>query len=214
MNLINSSSINKKHHIALIICLVLTLSCSNTVFAGEKPLNTIGEPALNKIQSETPKTEPETEKKFVPDSEISSPFKATPSTVKPSNTVKITPNAIVPEVSEPKIEDLKTTGSTQQAQSPLADPNNPLGLAQPYNLLDQSLELLKKNEIAKAKSIVEPLSEWLTTLTEYHIQLYKRLNDIDTAKNQAQIEKRLALDSALLRDKAYYQLSLIYLFLK
>lgn len=238
---------SKYFKLCFIMALVLLLNANNSAFSEEEPLTTIGEPQLNKIKSEvTPYEEKATpsdevskpdlntsssDKKFVPDKEISSPFsitnpvtttvtKSAPSSAsKPTptdasvptdTTYRITPNQIKAERATPKIEDMKGDPNAN-VPSLLTDPKNQLGLAHPYNLLDQSLTLLKKKDVAGAKVIVEPLSEWLTTLTEYHIQLFKKLNDIDTAKNQAQVEKKLALDMALLRDKAYYQLGLIYL---
>jgi tetratricopeptide (TPR) repeat protein len=199
----------KYFNINIILGLLLILSINNQAIAANKPLDTIGEPT--KLQS---------------DAEISSPFSET------SDTEEMTDDSdteSIPETSpfkidsssspfdqpeeshaEPVIEDIKTT-TQEPAISPIADPNNPLGLAAPYQQLEKSKELLKNNRIAEAKAIVEPTSEWLTELTEYHIQLFRKLNSIESAKNQAQVEKRIALDSALLRDKAFYQLALIYL---
>lgn len=138
---------------------------------------------------------------------VSSPFSNNS-----GNSVEQT-NKIEPKKSDvPQIDVTKSANNAKPVSNDmLSNPANPVGLAYPYQELDKSLELLKKNDIVNAKKVVQPLSEWLTEMTEYHIQLFKKLNDLDNAKNQAQVEKKLALNSALLRDKAYYQLGLIYL---
>lgn len=199
MDLLKVKTIGKYKKLSIILSLVLLISTSSNAYS-EEPLGTIGEPPTSdinspfglKIKQNTPA-----------DINSESPF----NTDTPDTTIE-TMQQVSPEEGQPKIEQLQ---QTEQMQSLIADPNNPLGLAYPYQQLEISKDHLKKKETAQAKLIVEPLSEWLTTLTEYHIELFKKLNNIETAKNQAQIEKRIALDAALLRDKAYYQLALIYL---
>lgn len=204
MSILTTNNFSHFQKMTLIACLVLISSVNNTAYSTEKPLSTIGEPQINQ-----------------PARGLNSPFNATPSTPEAKPDIQASPfnnapdinktNSVAPVKAQPQVEDIKGVQEQGKTQSLLADPNNKLGLAYPFKKLEDSKNFLKKKDISGAKAIVEPLSEWLTHLTEYHIELFKKLNGIDTAKNQAQVEKRLALDSALLRDKAYYQLALIYL---
>lgn len=212
---------------ALMLCLLLLLTSHAKLSAQENPLSTIGEQPLNNSDNLSspfksgnssfkpdgkllgqPQPQPEQTSPF----NLSSPPETTETT--PTTTPETTPkpaNSKPEQAKGPKIEEMKTNGQGGPTESLLTNPANPVGLAYPYKELEKSLELLKKNDIAGAKKIVMPLTESLTELTEYHILLFKKLNDIETAKNQAQVEKKLALNFALLRDKAYYQLGLIYL---
>lgn len=184
---------NYKNLITL-LSLVLILNLNNAAYSENKPLSTIGEPQLSRPSSQTASP-------FTSSQNEDSPFNAGPAAQNNNN--------LKPEEQNPQVEEMKTSG--ESIPSLVANPSNTLGLAYPYQQLDKTTTLLKNKDLNGAKTIVEPLSEWLTSLTEFHIQLFKKLNTIDSAKNQAEIEKRLALDSALLRDKAYYQLALIYL---
>lgn len=194
MSITGPNSRSKIFKLSLLISIVLLININNAAFSEEKPLSTIGDPQI---------ASPFTEQNTQPQAD-SSPF---------SSDVKESSNPLIKEGLEPEPAQIEELQGTQQPMTPslVVDPKNKLGLAYPFVQLEKSKELLKVKNFAGAKVIVQPLSEWLTTLTESHIQLFKKLNGIDTAKNQAQVEKRLALDSALLRDKAYYQLALIYL---
>lgn len=179
----------------ILAALLTVIMLQPNVFAADNPIGTILD---TKLSPSTPSQS---------DSSTSSPF-GNSNLNKTEQTNKLeSPKVETPKIDEPKA----NTTSNPAAQSMISNPTNPVGLAYPYQELDKSLELLKKNDIVNAKKIVQPLSEWLTEMTEYHIQLFKKLNDLDDAKNQAQIEKKIALNSALLRDKAYYQLGLIAL---
>lgn len=209
IELTSSNTINK---LSILLGLVLLLNINNSAYSQEAPLTTIGEP--QKIMQPADIQSPfstdattDTDEETIPpadDSEEVSPFtiKADPDSL-PQTDIK-------PVETQPQIENLQTQPG-QALQSLIADPKNKLGLAYPFMELEKTKELIKNKDYTGAKTIVEPLTEWLTILTEYHIQLFQKLNNIDTAKNQAQVEKKLALDAALLRDKAYYQLALIYL---
>lgn len=91
------------------------------------------------------------------------------------------------------------------------NPSNPLGLVNAENSINKTMNLMQKNRLVEAKIIIEPLMDWLEDVTEYHTNLYKVLKEIDTAKAQADLERDLALKSAILRDKASYQLALLYI---
>jgi hypothetical protein len=89
--------------------------------------------------------------------------------------------------------------------------SNPIGLVNAEDSINKVTALIQKNKTAEAKIIIEPLMEWLEDVTEYHTNLYRVLKEIDTAKVQADLERELALKSAILRDKAAYQLAILYI---
>ena len=204
LNLSLKKFIKTSFIIAIILC-----GLTNISVAKQTKENTTPDKKVEATQ-ENSTTESKEAKSFSPDSKS----KITPFT---GNTIKHPPVDNNTQVRlntapvNPQIEDIKTDNVGQPVQSPLVDINNPIGIAQPYVLLQQSLELLKKKDIAGAKKIIEPLAEWLTEATEYHSILFKRLNEIDSAKNQAQVEKKIAFETALLRDKSFYLLGQIYL---
>jgi len=89
--------------------------------------------------------------------------------------------------------------------------SNPIGLIYAEDAINKTMTLMQNNRLTEAKAVIVPLADWLEDATEFHTNLYKALKDIDTAKSQADLERSLALKSAILRDKAIYQLSLLYI---
>lgn len=208
MNIKLNNSLKRFLTASIIMSLIL-ISLNNVTFAQTSDENTEATVDKNTEQTQNkPEIKPKEIKNFTPDNKTgASPFSSKNTKQVPDNSqLKLNTPPVVP-----KVEELKTENTGGNVQSPLIDANNPIGLAQPYFLLQQSLELLKKKDVTAAKKIIEPLAEWLTEATEYHSILFKRLNDIDSAKNQAQVEKKIAFETASLRDKAYYQLATIYL---
>ncbi|MFH0702591.1 MAG: hypothetical protein V2B14_03510 [bacterium] len=99
----------------------------------------------------------------------------------------------------------------EKATNELLSPDNILGLTASEEIINKTFDLIKKNKLAEAKNLIEPEVEWLENATEYHTELYKVLKGLDTAKAQSDIERELALQFAILRDKASYQLALLYI---
>lgn len=89
--------------------------------------------------------------------------------------------------------------------------SNNVSLTYIEDSLNKTNSLIQTKKYLEAKTSIESLVSWLEDMTEYHTNLYKALKDIDTAKNQADLERELALKSAILRDKAIYQLSMLYI---
>jgi hypothetical protein len=89
--------------------------------------------------------------------------------------------------------------------------SNTVGLVYIEDSIAKTSSLIKNKRLIEAKAVIEPMVSWLEDVTEYHTNLYKVLKEIDTAKNQADLERELALKSAILRDKAIYQLALLYI---
>jgi len=86
----------------------------------------------------------------------------------------------------------------------LVDPANPLGLADATNRLDHVEKLISLRRVDEAKSTLPPLRQWLIDSTEAHINLYKTLNKLPSARAQAELERQLALEFALLRDRSIF----------
>lgn len=105
--------------------------------------------------------------------------------------------------------------SIQKQEKPavniLLNPSNKLGVTYAENIINVTNVLIKENKLIQAKGRIQPMVEWLNDATEYHANLYKVLKDIDTAKVQADLERDLALKFAILRDKASFQLALLFI---
>jgi hypothetical protein len=93
----------------------------------------------------------------------------------------------------------------------LDDPTNPLGFADAENKLKRLIQLNDAKRFAEAKVGLAPLRQWLIDLTEAHIGLYKTLNQIPSAKGQAELEKELALQFAQLRDRTMMEMARVYI---
>lgn len=89
------------------------------------------------------------------------------------------------------------------------DPKNPLGITQSADKLNKISSLIEAKKYAEAKAQLEPLMQWLIDSTEAHINLNKTLSKIPSARVQSELEKQLALQFAMLRDKAFFNRALI-----
>jgi hypothetical protein len=93
----------------------------------------------------------------------------------------------------------------------LDDPANPLGLVDAQNRLKKYIALNEAHRYAEAKPGLAQLRQWLVDMTEAHIGLYKTLNQIPSARAQAELEKTLALEFAQLRDRAMVEMAKVYI---
>lgn len=93
----------------------------------------------------------------------------------------------------------------------LDDPANPLGFTSAGTKLKRAIELNDANRFQEAKSGLSQLRQSLIDLTEAHIGLYKALNQIPSARGQAELEKELALQFAQLRDRAMMEMARVYI---
>jgi len=105
----------------------------------------------------------------------------------------------------------KINAETLDAQNQVFNAQNQVGITYSENELNEIISLVKNNKNFEAKKKITPLLKWLEEATEYHTGLYKTLVKINKAKSQSDIERDLAMKSAMLRDKTMYQLALIYL---
>lgn len=92
----------------------------------------------------------------------------------------------------------------------LDDPTNPLGFADAENKLKKYVILIDGHRYLEAKPGLTQLRQGLVDLTEAHIGLYKTLNQVPSARGQAELEKELALQFAQLRDRAMLEMAKIY----
>jgi hypothetical protein len=93
----------------------------------------------------------------------------------------------------------------------LDDPTNPLGFADAEIKLKRFITLIDAKRYPEARPGLLQLRQSLIDLTEAHIGLYKTLNQIPSAKGQAELEKELALQFAQLRDRAMMEMGRIYI---
>ena len=117
-----------------------------------------------------------------------------------------------PELTNPKIDDAEVSQDNPPQDLPTLDnPENPLGLAVAQTRLNETAKLIDSKHIYDAKTKLVPLKEWLVESTENHISLYKVLNNVPSARVQAELEKQVALDFARMRDKAFFQMGKVHM---
>ena len=90
------------------------------------------------------------------------------------------------------------------AHPTLDDPNNPLGITAAQKQLNQISQLISNRQWITAKQSLTPLRQWLIDATEIHIDLYKTLSKVSSARTQAEFEKQIALKFGMLRDEALF----------
>jgi len=146
--------------------------------------------------------------------DILSPFNQ--AEVKPNPTTLIKPetqqtSGTPVKTSDTEKHEVKEAKIKKDDINPLLNPANSLGLAAAETAINKTYLLIKQNKLNEARLAIEPTVEWLTSATEYHTNLYKALKDINDARSQAELEKELALQFAICRDQAMYQLALLYI---
>jgi len=128
---------------------------------------------------------------------------------------QVTAPARPPMISAPPLTNAKIEKPTISEDNPpiklvtLDDPTNPLGFTDALNRLNNISTLIENEDFHQAKILLTPLRQWLVDSTEAHIGLYKALSNVSSAKAQAELEKQLALQFALLRDKAMFQMGVL-----
>lgn len=116
-----------------------------------------------------------------------------------------------PPLTNAKIEDPVIDANRPPKQSlRLDNPANPLGFADAVAQIRKVENLIKEKRLSEARTTLIPLRQWLIDCTEAHINLYATLNKVPTARAQAEMEKQIALEFAMLRDRAMFELGLLY----
>lgn len=117
-----------------------------------------------------------------------------------------------PPLTNPKVVDPAASEENPPVALPSLDNEaNPLGIANARKRLHSSAKLLEEKKFTEAGDILVPLKEWLVKSTEAHIALYKALNNVPSARAQAELEKQVALDFARMRDISFLQMGQFYI---
>lgn len=89
------------------------------------------------------------------------------------------------------------------------DPNNPLGVIYAENLVNKAEFYMEEGDTKAAQESIKQISEWISTATEYHTDLYRALKKVNNSEIQADTERDLAVKFAVLRDRILFQESKI-----
>lgn len=123
-----------------------------------------------------------------------------------------------PLLSQPPLTNVRVEAPEVDMKNPpvtnhpkLNDPANPLGFTEAENRLHKYAQMIEARRYEEAKPGILQLRQWLVDLTEAHIGLYKTLNQVPSARGQAELEKELALQFAQLRDRALVDAARIYI---
>lgn len=90
------------------------------------------------------------------------------------------------------------------------NPSNALGFRHAENRLKACVDLMSNEKYEAADTCLTTVRRWLVDATEGHINLYKTLNKVPSARAQAELEKQLALKFATLRDQALFRSGQLY----
>lgn len=124
----------------------------------------------------------------------------------PSRPPLLTPTRADTEIAPPQVSE----DSPPPKLIHIDNPQNPLGIADARNKLSSCGKLVTGSQWDQAQQCLSPLRQWLIDSTEGHISLYKALNEIPSARTQAELEKQLGLQFAVLRDEAIFQMGKVY----
>ncbi len=123
-----------------------------------------------------------------------------------------------PLLTQPPLDNAKVDDPQLDSKNPppmnhpkLDDPNNPLGFTDAEIRLKKYTGLIDAHRYADARPGLVQLRQTLIDMTEAHINLFKTLNQIPSARAQAELEKELALQFAQQRDRAMMQMARIYI---
>lgn len=112
------------------------------------------------------------------------------------------------KIDEPQVD---TSNPPPMGHPKLDDPTNPLGFTEAETKLRRYITLVDAKRFEEAKPGLVQLRQFLVDLTEAHIGLYKTLNQLPSARGQAELEKELALEFAQLRDRAMMETAKVYI---
>lgn len=136
----------------------------------------------------------------------------------PMDIPKEGPMAHPPLLNQPPLTNAKIEEPQVDASNPpilthpkLDDPTNPLGLMDAQLRLKKYAGMVDAKRFDEAKPGLLQLRQFLVDLTEAHIGLYKTLNQLPSARGQAELEKELALQFAQLRDRAMMETAKVYI---
>lgn len=176
------------------------------------------EPSEGKTSPQAPTRRPASQPVEAPSrssssSAAASSKKSVPPPAPPPGAAKRPPLLSLPEATGMAIQEpsVSPDDPPRFASKRVDDPNNPLGLTAAKRRIDEVNQLLQAKQTGQAIQKLEPLKDWLIIATEAHIDLYKTLNRLPSARVQAEFEKQLALEFAKLRDQSLLQLGQLYI---
>lgn len=190
--------------------------------------NSVGK-ALKKMLQNKKATEPAEEaappkinRNITPDDNLimgGQPQVTSPSATRPKqpseteSAIKHPPLLVQPPLNNARIETtvLDSENPPVLSHPKLDDPTNPLGFADAEIKLKRFSQLVDQKRFMEARPGLMQLRQCLVDLTEAHIGLYKTLNQLPSARGQAELEKELALEFAQLRDRAMLETAKIYI---
>jgi hypothetical protein len=149
-------------------------------------------------------------------SQVSEPGPKRPVSSGPNPTESVVKHP--PLLVQPPLNNAKIDNTVMDSENPpvlshpkLDDPTNPLGFADAEIKLKHLSMLIDQKRFPEAKSGLMQLRQTLVDITEAHIGLYKTLNQLPSARGQAELEKELALEFAQLRDRAMLETAKVYI---
>jgi hypothetical protein len=116
-------------------------------------------------------------------------------------------NAVRPEIDETQISELSPP-KTQTTR--IDDKTNPLGVTVARERTQRVSKAMSNGAYADVKTELFSLRQWLIEATEAHMELYKTLNELPSARVQAEFEKQLAIEFAKLRDQVLFETGRYY----
>ncbi len=118
------------------------------------------------------------------------------------------PFSIFGDKKEPQKEDefnLKTEQNTEiQKPNKVLDPKNDLGVIYAENTLNKAEFYFEEKDLESTTQAINSIKNWLYDATEYHTDLFKTLENLENSEAQANIERNLAINFAVLRDKMLF----------
>ena len=91
------------------------------------------------------------------------------------------------------------------------DPNNILGVRHAENAVKKAEFYVEEGDIQSAQEALKSIGDWIYKATEYHTDLYQALSKVNNSEVQADIERDLAIQFAVLRDRTLFLESKVFL---
>lgn len=208
--------------LATTLCISTGLSCGAMAQIGPQPPQKRPAPpnpitkAITKFVKSNNKSVEEGEEVEAEATEASGPKR--PTAASPMEIPKEGPMAHPPLLNQPPLTNAKIEEPQVDTSNPpvlthpkLDDPTNPLGLMDAQLRLKKFAGMVDAKRFEEAKPGLLQLRQFLVDLTEAHIGLYKTLNQLPSARGQAELEKELALQFAQLRDRAMMETAKVYI---
>ena len=116
----------------------------------------------------------------------------------------------------PPVEDNSLNAKIEQVEKKLKpkvvhDPNNILGVRYAENAVKKAEFYVEEGDIQSAQEALKSIGDWIYKATEYHTDLYQALTKVNNSEVQADIERDLAIQFAVLRDRTLFLESKVFL---